>query len=107
MFAVIFEVWPSKEGYDEYLDIAAHLKPILETMPGFISIERFSSLTEDGKILSLSFWEDEEAIKGWREQMEHQKAQQKGRYELFSNYRLRVAEVQRDYGPKDRDQAPQ
>lgn len=107
MYAVIFEVWPTTEGRDEYLEIAANLKPILEKMPGFISIERFTSLVEEGKVLSLSFWESEEAIKGWREQMEHQKAQQKGRYELFSNYRLRVAKVDRDYGPHDRDQAPQ
>jgi len=107
MFAVIFEVEPKPEGKAEYLDIAAALRQDLEKMDGFISIERFQSLTNDGKILSLSFWRDEAAIKGWREQTKHQRAQDKGYNELFGDYRLRVAEVVRDYTKSDRDEAPQ
>ena len=106
MIAVIFEVWPGDGHRDAYLDIAADLRPELEKIDGFISIERFASLVEDGKILSLSIWRDEDAVKAWREQFDHRAAQAKGRYELFANYRLRVAEVLRDYGPTARDQAP-
>ena len=106
MIAVIFEVWPGDGHRDAYLDIAADLRPELEKIDGFISIERFSSLVEDGKILSLSFWRDEDAVKAWREQIDHRAAQAKGRHELFANYRLRVAEVLRDYGPTARDEAP-
>lgn len=107
MHAVIFEVWPKAGSRDTYLDIAAALRPELEKIDGFISVERFTSLTDEGKILSLSFWRDEEAVKRWREHAKHQAAQGRGRYELFANYRLRVAEVLRDYGPNDRAQAPQ
>ena len=103
MFAVIFEVEPKPEGKAEYLDIAAALRQDLEKMDGFISIERFQSMTNDGKILSLSFWRDDAAIKGWREQTKHQGAQDKGYNELFENYRLRVAEVVRDYTKTGRD----
>lgn len=106
MIAVIFEVWPGDGHRDAYLDIAADLRPVLEKIDGFISVERFASLVEDGKILSLSIWRDEAAVKAWREQFDHRAAQAKGRYELFANYRLRVAEVLRDYGPTERDQAP-
>lgn len=107
MIAVIFEVWPKAGHRDAYLDIAATLKPELERIDGFISVERFASLTEEGKMLSLSFWRDEAAVKRWREHAEHQAAQGRGRHELFANYRLRVATVLRDYGPEDRKQAPQ
>jgi heme-degrading monooxygenase HmoA len=107
MYAVIFEVEPKPDGKAEYLDIAAALRQDLEKMDGFISIERFQSLTNEGKILSLSFWRDEEAVVGWRNQSKHQKAQAKGYNELFENYRLRIAEVQRDYTKTDRDEAPQ
>lgn len=106
MIAVIFEVTPHKARYDEYLAIAADLKPVLETMDGFISIERFQSLTIPGKVLSLSFWRDEEAVKAWRSLGEHRAAQTKGRTGIFEDYRLRVAGVIRDYGMFERDQAP-
>jgi heme-degrading monooxygenase HmoA len=106
VIAVIFEVWPGDGHRDAYLDIATDLRPELEKIDGFISVERFSSLVEDGKILSLSIWRDEDAVKAWREQFDHRAAQAKGRHELFANYRLRVAEVLRDYGPTARDEAP-
>lgn len=106
MIAVIFEVWPKAEGKQEYLDIASELRPLLERIDGFISIERFESLYEPGKILSLSFFRDEEAVKAWRNLAEHRAAQEKGRNELFSNYRLRIASVIRDYGMTTRDEVP-
>ena len=106
MIAVIFEVYPAEGKVEEYLDIASDLKPLLEKIDGFISIERFSSLVEEGKVLSLSFWRDEEAIQEWRNLEIHRLAQEKGRGGVFSNYRLRVATVNRDYGMKERDQAP-
>jgi len=106
MIVVIFEVYPAKEEVDKYLDIAASLKPQLEKIDGFISIERFSSLIEEGKVLSLSFWRDEKAIKEWRNLETHRIAQEKGRANVFNNYRLRVATVNRDYGMKEREQAP-
>jgi heme-degrading monooxygenase HmoA len=104
MIAVIFEVWPADR--DRYLDIAAELYPLLVKIDGFISIERFQSLTETGKILSLSFWRDGEAVKAWRTQPEHGLAQQEGRHGVFRDYRLRVAHVARDYGLNDRKDVP-
>jgi heme-degrading monooxygenase HmoA len=106
MIAVIFEVWPKPERKKEYLDIAALLRPILEKIDGFISIERFESLTEPGKILSLSFFRDEAAVHAWRATYQHRLAQAKGRREIFANYRLRVTGVIRDYGMDERAQAP-
>ena len=106
MIAVIFEVWPNKDRRQGYFDIAAMLKPELEKIDGFISVERFSSLTEEGKILSLSFWRDEEAVKRWRTQLEHRAAQREGRGGIFRDYRLRVASVLRDYGMFEREQVP-
>ena len=106
MHAVIFEVWPTEEGRQEYLDIAAALRPTLEKMDGFISIERFQSLSDPGKVLSLSFWRDDEAIAGWRRVESHRMAQAKGRGELFRDYRLRIAAVIRDYGMNERAEAP-
>ena len=106
MIAVIFEVFPAPERADEYLQTAAMLKPELEKIDGFISIERFSSLNEDGKVLSLSFWRDEESIRQWRNLESHRIAQAKGRDGVFKNYRLRVAEVCRDYELNDRQEAP-
>jgi heme-degrading monooxygenase HmoA len=88
------------------LDIASSLKPQLEKIDGFISIERFSSLVEEGKILSLSFWRDEIAVEQWRNMESHRLAQEKGRENVFSNYRLRVADISRDYGMNSREQAP-
>ncbi len=106
MIAVIFEVWPKPEHKKEYLDLAAELKPILETIDGFISVERFESLTEKGKILSLSFFRDEAAVAAWRNVAQHRKSQGKGRATIFENYRLRIAGVIRDYGMNERAQAP-
>jgi heme-degrading monooxygenase HmoA len=106
MHAVIFEVWPNEEGRQEYLDIAAALRPTLEKMDGFISIERFESLSEKGKILSLSFWRDDAAIAAWRRVEAHRMAQGKGRGALFRDYRLRIAAVIRDYGMTERAEAP-
>jgi heme-degrading monooxygenase HmoA len=106
MIAVIFEVWPKPDRKQEYLNIAADLKPLLEKVDGFISIERFESLYEPGKILSLSFFRNETAVKAWRATNEHRVAQTKGRKEVFSNYRLRVAGVMRDYGMHEREQVP-
>ena len=106
MIAVIFEVKTAPGKQQEYMDIATELRPQLESIDGFISIERFSSLVEEGKILSLSFWRDEAAIEQWRNLESHRLAQKKGRAGVFSGYRLRVADVCRDYGMLDRDQAP-
>jgi len=106
MHAVIFEVWPKDEGRQEYLDIAASLRPRLEEIDGFISIERFQSLTDPAKVLSLSFWRDEAAIATWRRVDAHRQAQAKGRRELFRDYRLRIAAVIRDYGMTERAEAP-
>ena len=107
MFAVIFEVEPEPGRRHEYLDIAAQLRPELEKIDGFISVERFQSLTNEGKILSLSFWRDEAAVVRWREQARHRFAQRAGRTGIFRDYRLRVASVLRDYGMNDRAEAPQ
>ena len=107
MIAVIFEVWPKPEYRQEYLDLAAELKPILETIDGFISVERFESLTEPGKILSLSVFRDEAAVAAWRKLDAHRRAQARGRNELFARYRLRITGVIRDYGMDAREQAPQ
>jgi heme-degrading monooxygenase HmoA len=107
MLAVIFEVVPQAERTQDYLDIAAELRPLLDEIDGFISIERFQSLTDPGKILSLSFWRDDDAIRTWREQAEHRAAQVRGRTEIFEGYRLRIASVVRDYGLTERAEAPQ
>ena len=107
MIAVIFEVEPHPQHKQAYLDIATRLKPQLEKMEGFISIERFESLAQPGKILSLSFWTDEEAVRRWRNLEEHRRAQSTGREKLFADYRLRIAQVLRDYGKNERAQAPE
>ncbi len=106
MIAVIFEVWPAEGRRQEYLDIAAALRPLLQEVDGFISIERFESLAEPGKLLSLSFWRDEGAIAEWRRLEAHRAAQRRGRAGVFVDYRLRVAAVVRDYGMRERDEAP-
>ena len=106
MIAVIFESWPHDGRTNEYLDVAASLRQELNTIEGFISIERFESLTEPGKILSLSFWRDEKAIENWRRIESHREAQSRGRAGIFKDYRLRIAGVIRDYGMFDREQAP-
>jgi len=107
MYAVIFEVEPAPDCVQDYLDLAARLRPELEKIDGFISIERFRSLSADGKILSLSFWRDEEAIGHWRQHQKHREAQLAGREGIFRDYRIRVAAVVRDYGMHERAQAPQ
>lgn len=107
MIAVIFEVWPADGRKQTYLDIAASLKPELERIDGFISIERFQSLVDDKKILSLSFWRDEEAVKAWRNLEHHRQAQKAGREGVFRDYRLRVTSVLRDYGMEERAEAPE
>ena len=106
MIAVIFEVVPAEGERDHYLAIAAGLKPTLEQMDGFISVERFESLTTPGKLLSLSFWRDEEAVKAWRNVEGHRVAQAKGRGGVFADYHLRIGHVVRDYGMFERDEAP-
>ena len=106
MIAVIFEVEPAAGRKDEYLDIAAEMRPMLDQIEGFISVERFQSLTDPRKILSLSFFEDEAAIARWRTMNAHRGAQTKGRQGVFDDYRLRIASVVRDYGMFDRAQAP-
>jgi heme-degrading monooxygenase HmoA len=106
MIAVIFEVLPHAEHRQAYLDTAADLRPHLETIDGFVSIERFESLSQPGKLLSLSFWRDEAAVQQWRTLEVHRQAQAAGREHLFADYRLRVAEVRRDYGLLEREQAP-
>lgn len=106
MIAVIFEVEPTPGRTDDYLNIAAGLRPIVEDIDGFISIERFQSLVHPEKILSLSYWRDEDAVQAWRNVAEHRQAQQDGRAGIFSDYRLRIASVIREYGMHDRAQAP-
>jgi len=106
MIAVIFEVEPMEGRTPAYLDIAAEMRPLAEGIAGFISVERFESLTRPGKLLSLSFWEDEAAVERWRALLAHRAAQAKGRGGLFRDYRLRVAHVLRDYGMTERAEAP-
>ena len=106
MIAVIFEVEPAEGRKDDYLDIAAEMRPMLDDIEGFISVERFQSLTDPRKVLSLSFFEDENAIVRWRNLNAHREVQTKGRSGVFDDYRLRIARVIRDYGMFDRAQAP-
>jgi heme-degrading monooxygenase HmoA len=102
VIAVLFEVWPHDAGRAEYLEIAAALRSLLETVDGFVSVERFQSLSDPDKLLSVSFFRDEEAVAAWREAEAHRAAQRRGRTELFRDYRLRIATVVRDYGMGDR-----
>jgi heme-degrading monooxygenase HmoA len=106
MIAVIFEVWPNASRRQDYFELAAGLRSELERIDGFISVERFVSIADENKILSLSFWRDEEAVKRWRTHADHRTAQRVGRTEVFRDYRLRVASVIRDYGMFERDEAP-
>ena len=106
MIAVIFEMEPHPDHKDEYFDVAGQIRPLLDDVDGFISIERFESLVTPGKFLSLSFWRDEAAVQTWRTTSEHRAAQEKGRARLFNGYRLRVASVLRDYTLDDHAQAP-
>ncbi|MFT3838102.1 MAG: antibiotic biosynthesis monooxygenase [Myxococcaceae bacterium] len=106
MIAVIFEVTPAEGERETYFTLAAGLAERLRQIDGFVSVERYQSLAEPGKVLSLSFWRDEEAVRRWRTLEAHREAQAKGRAGVFAAYRLRVASVLRDYGLTDRDQAP-
>jgi heme-degrading monooxygenase HmoA len=106
MIAVIFESFPAEGEIQRYLDLAAALKHDLQKLDGFISIERFQSFSDSGKILSLSFFRDEAAVEQWRNRPGHRATQAKGRSGVFTDYRLRVAEVIRDYGLNDRAEAP-
>ncbi|WP_299873114.1 antibiotic biosynthesis monooxygenase [uncultured Sulfitobacter sp.] len=107
MIAVIFEVMPHPDRKAEYLDIAAAMRPMVEEVEGFISVERFQSLTNPDKLLSLSFFEDEDAVTRWRHLAAHRGAQAKGRGGIFTDYHLRIAHVIRDYGMFDREEAPE
>jgi heme-degrading monooxygenase HmoA len=107
MIAIIFEVIPAEGKKDAYLDVAATMRPLVEQVEGFISVERFQSITNPDKLLSLSFFEDEAAVERWRQLEKHRAAQSAGRGGLFADYRLRVAHVLRDYGKFERDEAPE
>jgi heme-degrading monooxygenase HmoA len=107
VIAVIFEVLPHPQHRQTYLGAAAALRPALEAIDGFVSIERFQSLADPDKLLSLSFWRDEEAIAAWRALEKHRDAQRAGRSGIFADYRLRVAGVIRDYGMLQREDAPE
>lgn len=106
MIAVIFEVWPAEGERETYLDLAAALRDELVAIDGFLAIERFQSLADPGKLLSLSFWRDEAAIAAWRNSSAHRATQARGRSGIFRDYRLRVAGVLRDYGLNERAEAP-
>ena len=106
MIAVIFEFQPAEGRTAEYFDLAVALRKELDKMDGFISIERFESVTNPGKFVSLSFWRDEEAVRAWRNVEAHRGAQARGRGGVFADYRLRVASVIRDYGLHERTHAP-
>ncbi|EIE50201.1 antibiotic biosynthesis monooxygenase [Salipiger aestuarii] len=106
MIAIIFEVIPAEGRRAQYLDIAAAMRPMVEEVEGFISVERFESLTNPGKLLSISFFEDEAAVERWRQLPAHRGAQRAGREGIFADYRLRVCHVLRDYGMSERDEAP-
>lgn len=106
MIAVLFEAWPAEGQQARYLELAAALSPELDRVDGFISIERFESLAEQGKLLSLSFWRNEQAVAAWRNLPAHRATQAAGRAGVFSDYRLRIAAVVRDYGMAERAQAP-
>ena len=106
MIAVIFEVWPADGRKSDYLNIAEKLRSDLVNIDGFVSVERFQSLSDSNKLLSLSFWRDEDAVSRWRNHGEHRHSQVAGRSEIFSDYRLRVTHVLRDYGMRERSQAP-
>ena len=106
MHVVIFEVEPREGRKDAYFALAAELKAELEKIDGFVSVERFQSLTDPGKLLSLSFWRDEDAVARWRNEVHHRESQAAGRSGIFADYRLRIASVVRDYGKSERGEAP-
>jgi heme-degrading monooxygenase HmoA len=99
MFSVMFEVNRKPEKQEEYLENAKHLKPILESIDGFIDNERFESKLREGWLLSHSTWRDEKSVIRWRTQSEHHHVQELGRFEIFRDYHLRVGEVTSDTAP--------
>lgn len=103
---VLFEVKPTKEAMAKYLDLATMLKSMLAGFEGFIKAERFSSLSEDGKLLSMSVWKDESAVERWRNTLEHRMSQKEGRNSLFECYKITVYFTIRKYSEKDRAEAP-
>ena len=107
MIAVIFEVFPKSDRKSEYLDLAAKMRPLVEELEGFISVERFQSLNDPNKLLSISFFEDEAAVTRWRKVTQHRKMQKKRRDDIFEMYNIKVLQVIRNYGMTDRDQAPE
>ena len=107
MIAVIFEFTPKDGKFQDYYDLALGLNDVVKDFDGFISIERFESISNKGKFVSLSFWRDETAVKRWRNVQKHREAQAKGRGGIFKSYRLRIASVIRDYEMDKREQAPQ
>lgn len=107
MFVVVFEVQPKEGREQEYLDLAAQLRPEVEEIDGFVSVERFASLARPGRLVSVSYWRDDAAVKRWREHNRHHLAQLSGREQIFADYRITVAEIERQYGMTDRAQAPQ
>jgi heme-degrading monooxygenase HmoA len=106
MIAVIFESWPKPGRKQSYLEMAATLMPLVENVDGFISVERFQSVTDENKMVALSYWRDEAAVAAWRNVVEHRRVQERSRQSVFDNYRLRVAQVLRDYSGTERGQAP-
>ena len=99
MIAVIFEIDPVPDRAQEYFDLAASLREQVEKIDGFISVERFQSLTTECRYVSLSYWRDDAAVEAWRRHVGHQSAQSQGKNGIFANYRIRIARVERDYGP--------
>jgi heme-degrading monooxygenase HmoA len=106
MIAVIFEFWPDPGHTQDYFDFAGALRAEVEKIDGFLSVERFASVSEEGKFVSLSFWRDEEAVARWRRHLKHREAQAAGRTRIFRDYRLRIAGVMRDYSMEKREEAP-
>jgi heme-degrading monooxygenase HmoA len=104
--AVIFEFTPVEGRFPDYLQLVGELKADLDRAEGFISLERFESITTKGKFVSLQFWRDEESIRKWRNVQKHREAQKKGRADIFASYRLRIAKVERDYSNESRREAP-
>ncbi len=103
---VLFEVKPTAMGMEKYLELAAMLKPMLSGAEGFISAERFQSLNEEGKLLSMNVWESEEAIEKWRNNLQHRMSQAEGKNKLFESYKITVCKAVREYGDTDRENAP-
>jgi heme-degrading monooxygenase HmoA len=106
MFVVVFEVEPKEGREQDYLDLAAQLKSEIEEIEGFISVEGFKSTTRPGRLVSVSYWRDEEAVKRWRDHNRHHLAQLSSRDQIFADYRITVAEVERQYGTMERAPTP-